>query len=153
MAIAPAPIIKELKTHAQKLGIFDAVLTHEPLSAPAVGGAVTYSMWLTSYLPITSSGTASVSMRLLMSGRLYFSAMSRPSDAIDAKVLAHADALLTAYCGDFTLGGLVRQVDIFGQHGAPLGVQFGYVTQDSKVFRTADLTLPLLINDVYAEVS
>jgi len=56
-----------------------------------------------------------------------------------------------AYCGDFTLGGLVRQVDIRGAHGAGLSARAGYLEQDSAVFRVFTISVPLIVNDLWKE--
>jgi hypothetical protein len=61
------------------------------------------------------------------------------------------DLLLADYVGNFTLGGLLREVDIRGIDGNPLRVDAGYLTQDGKVFRVMTISVPLVINDLYAE--
>jgi hypothetical protein len=153
MALTAHPVIKELKNYAQTLGIFDNVLTHEPLSAPAVSSTV-YAMWLMGYGHAPGvSGLQSVSTRLEVQGRIYISALKQPMDNIDGQLLALASAVYDSYCTGFTFGGLVKQVDIFGENGNPLAVTFGHITQDSKLFRVADVVIPLIMNDQHDEVS
>lgn len=143
-------IVEAVATHAEVLGIFETpVLRHEPKSAPGVG--IHLAVFGERLTPVRSSGLASVSGRLVLTARIYISMLMEPQDAIDPLLFGAADALFTAYCGDFELGGLIRQVDIFGAHGVGLDCDAGYGAIDSKVFRIADITLPLIINDIWTE--
>jgi hypothetical protein len=56
---------------------------------------------------------------------------------------------MAALSGDFTLNGQVRNVDILGESGERLRAQPGFVEQDGKYFRIAELTLPVVINDMW----
>jgi hypothetical protein len=51
--------------------------------------------------------------------------LTDPEDAIDPELLAAVDALMSAYSGDFQLGGLITQVDLLGAYGKPLGAERG----------------------------
>ncbi|MET8987757.1 hypothetical protein ABZW49_20110 [Nonomuraea wenchangensis] len=75
--------------------------------------------------------------------------LQEPADAIDPAMLAALDALMSAYSGDFDLGGRIRNVDLLGQTGPPLSAQAGYLEQDGNTYRVFTVTLPLLINDVW----
>lgn len=140
----------ELISHAQKLGHFEQVLGHEPLSAPTAG--LTYAVWVADVAPVPArSGLNSVSVRLEMAGRVLHRADSFPQDDIDVTVTAAVDALMGAYCGDFELGGAVANVDLLGAHGASLRTRFGFTRLDTTTYRVAALTIPLILNDVWTE--
>lgn len=47
---------------------------------------------------------------------------------------------------DADLGGNIRNVDLGGQHGRPLEVEFTYVDIERTVFRVADVMLPLIVD-------
>jgi hypothetical protein len=83
--------------------------------------------------------------------RIYTSMLTEPQDAIDPIVLSAVDLLIGEYSGDFDLGGTVRNVDLLGQFGSPLSARAGYLNQDQKLFRVMTLTIPLAINDLWAE--
>jgi hypothetical protein len=68
-------------------------------------------------------------------------------------MLAAVDDLCGAYCGDFTLGGLVRNVDIFGANGQSLDVRAGYLAQDGALQRVMTIWLPCIVNDLWEEVA
>lgn len=137
-------------SHASASGHFETVNGHEPKNAPTTGG-LTAAVWADRVTPLRSSGLDSVSVLLAFNVRIYGSAQSEPADAIDPNMLAAVDALCAAYAGDFTLGGLVRSVDLLGSNGSPLSVQAGYLTQDGVLYRVMTISVPVIVNDLWTE--
>jgi hypothetical protein len=150
--IDAAGILNSLRSQCERLGVFDAVGTHEPKSAPAARTGVSAYMWVNDFRPVQSSGLASVSVRFEVCVCMYTSMLQEPQDSIDLTVLGAADTLLSAVINAFTFGGLIRTIDVFGSDGEGLRVLPGYVTQDSKTYRVLNLFIPMIVNDVYAEV-
>lgn len=148
--IQAAVILDKVISAAMTLGKFDSVNAHEPKSAPARTG-VSCSMWLNDLRPVQSSGLASTSCRLEFVARIYTSMLQEPADTIDLIMIDAADALLTSYIGGVQLGGLIRNVDVFGADGEGLRCLPGYLTQDSKAYRVVDIYIPLIVNDVWTE--
>lgn len=137
-------------SHAQALGMFEQVLGHEPVSAP--GSGLIYALWVSDLVPVPArSGLNVVSARLELTGRVFMPADSQPEDDVDTAVVAAVNGLLREYCGDFTLGGTVADVDLLGAHGPVLRAKFGYARFDSTTYRVATLTLGLIINDAWTE--
>jgi hypothetical protein len=149
VAIDINAILAAVQSHAQGTGYFDSVVLHEPKSAPSTGS--TAAIWANRIRPTMQSGLISVSVSLVLNIRLYASMLQEPQDAIDASLAIAADALFSAYCGDFELGSTARNIDIFGSEGFDMECVFGYINQDGTLFRTADITLPIVVNDVWTE--
>lgn len=141
-----------LASYAAASGLFDKVNTHEPKSAP--GNGLTAALWLDSIEPLgPASGLSITSGRVVFILRPYLSMMSEPQDGIDLRITTAVDALFTAYSGDFDLGSNVRNVDLLGQYGVGLSARAGYLNQDNKVYRTLEMTIPLIVNDLWTQVS
>lgn len=139
-------------SHAQALGMFEQVLGHEPVSAP--GSGLIYALWVSDLAPVPNrSGLNVVSVRLELTGRVFMPADSQPEDDVDTAVTGAVNGLLREYCGDFTLGGTVANVDLLGAHGPALRAKFGYARFDSTTYRVATLTLGLIINGTWNEVA
>jgi hypothetical protein len=149
MSLNTAGLFNALASHAASLGIFDRVNNHEPANAP--GNGLSYSLHWVRIAPVpTHSGLASTTGVVPFLGRIYRPA-AQPSDEVDIEVLGATDALLAVYSADFTLGGLVRNVDLLGQTGNQLSAQAGWLLIDAIQHRTSDITIPLIVNDLWTQ--
>jgi hypothetical protein len=139
-------LFDSLKSAAQGLALFQGVDTHEPLNAP--GNRLYCSIVLGPMRPVTSSGLAAVSGQITFDFHVWSSAMQKPYDAIDPEVLAVTASLMGVLSGELTLGGTVRNVELFSMTAQP-----GYLEFEGKQFRTMALTVPVVINDMWTEVA
>lgn len=139
-------IVEAVVSHAAASGRFERVNQHEPKNAP--GHGLTAAVWVQRLGPLAlRSGLAATSALLLVNVRVYTNMIAEPQDAIDPNLTAAVDALMAAYSADFTLDGLVAEVDLLGQYGTPLAAEAGYL----ELFRVMTLTVPLVINDVWEQ--
>jgi hypothetical protein len=137
-------------SHAMSLGIFEVVNQHEPKNKP--GRGLTCAVWIQSIVPLpAASGLNRSSGRLLFNVRIYTNMLQEPQDAIDPEMIRAVDLLFQAYHEDFSLDGLVRNVDLLGQFGIPLTAQAGYLEQDKGLFRIITIQLPLIVNDLWEQ--
>ncbi|MEV0382883.1 hypothetical protein [Nonomuraea sp. NPDC050643] len=151
MSLDAAAILDAIVSHAQALGVFETVNAHESVNAP--GHGLHAEVWAASITPVPAgSGLAMTSAQVVWKVRVRGSADTQPRDMIDPHMMAAVDALMNAYSGDFELGGNVRNVDLLGQAGTALSARAGYLQQDGHVHRVYDITLPVLINDVWEQV-
>lgn len=142
-------ILARVQDHALASGWFDAVNGEEPKSPPDTSG-LTAAVWVQDIGPARGgSGLVSTSIRLGLMVRLYAGLFTEPGDAIDPHLVQALDALLRSYSGDFDLDGTVREVDLLGQYGDPLGARAGYMLQSGTEYRVMDITLPLIVNDLW----
>jgi hypothetical protein len=152
MALDSLPILQAAESHASATGFFERVNRHEPKNAP--GNGLTAALWVQGLQPIAeASGLAATSVLLTLGVRLYTNMLADPQDLIDPNLVQACDALMNAYNSDFTLGALVKNVDIFGKFGESLAARAGYLEQDRKLYRVMTITLPLVINDVWEQSS
>lgn len=152
MSLDAKGLFTAVQDHALTLGLFERVNGHEPANAP--GNGLTCSVQLMKIGPVpAASGLAVVAARLELLVRVYNPTLQQPYDDIDPAVLDAGSQLIGAYAGAFTLGGILRDVDIFGAHGAALAGVAGYVTIDGNTYRTVDVTLPMIVNDLWSEVA
>lgn len=151
MTLNISGILDGVVSHAMASGHFEKVNGHEPANTPSLG--LTAAVWTDSVQAVRSSGLDQTTVQLVFNVRLYASAQAEPADAIDPNMITAMDDLCAAYVGDFTLGGLVRQVDILGAYGRPLLVRAGYVQQSGAVLRVLTITLPLIVNDLWEQVA
>lgn len=139
-------LFSAIRSTAKRLGLSGEVIGHDPESAPPAG--VSVSIMLGTVKPVTSSGLAAVSGEVTLMVHVWDFAQKRPLDDLDPEVLGATCALMGALAGGFTLNGTVRNIDLFGMSAAP-----GYVNFEGKEFRTVAITVPIIINDMFEEVS
>lgn len=141
-----------LVSHALTTGRFAQVNQYELKSAPPDG--LTGALFVRTLRPDTSrSGLNSTSVWLTFTLRIYLRMLTEPQDEIDPRILEAVDELLALYSGDFTLDGMIREVDLLGQSGTGLSVESGYLDIDRKMHRIVDITIPLGINDAWAQAA
>lgn len=138
-----------LASHVQSLGVAGTFTGHEPKSAPGQG--VSAATWFESIGPVRSSGLNSTSGRVEFTVRLYSPMVAEPQDAIDPELLAATSAVIAALSSDFTLTAAVRHVDLLGSDGNPLSAVSGYINQDGQLYRVVDITVPLIVNDIWSQ--
>jgi hypothetical protein len=141
-------LFDKLVSHAQSLGIFQRVLGHEPKSAPQNG--LWCAIWVQEIRPVKSSGMGATSGVVELKARVGKSFIAKPEDGIDPAILSAIATLMAEYTGNFTLGGTVRAVDLLGMEGTAMSAVAGYLSIDGKVFRVMEVTLPVIINDLWA---
>jgi hypothetical protein len=154
MAIDIDTILDGIISHALASGWFERVnvRTGEPKNAP--GSGLTVAVWAQAIDPIpAASGLTSTTSRVTLQERIYSNMLQEPADMIDPNVIKATDVLCTAYSGDFTLGGSIKQVDLLGAHGVSMHTQAGYVTINQTMYRCMDITLPLIVNDLWTQAA
>jgi hypothetical protein len=150
-AAAVTALFAQVTSHAASLGLFEQVPQHEPKTAPQSG--LSAAIWVTDITPVQSSGLASTSGKVVFNVRVYSNMLAEPQDSIDPDILSAVCVLLAEYSGAFTLGGSVREVDLLGEHGDSLSAKAAYLQHDNRMFRVMDVTLPIIINDLWTQVA
>lgn len=148
MGLNVEPVFNAIVSHALATGYFDRVITHEPKSAPRLG--IVGSLWRESVRPIgRGSGLNITSVRATFRFRILLNFAQDPLDMIDINLSKAEDAMFNSLHGDFTLGGVVRNIDLVGDNG--LRSEAGHVEQDGKFYRFIDIFIPVVINDVWEQ--
>ena len=159
MTFSTRTVVAAFRTHLQGCGLFDDVTGHEPKNPPT-GAGVTAAVWVESLVPteaFTSLNATSVVVTFTV--RLYRNMLGEPQDDIDPQIMEAADKVCELVSGDFTLGDAVDFVDLLGQAagggraagGRGMSVDFGYLNLGGTMFRVADITVPVVVGDHWAQ--
>ena len=152
MAFGAQTLFNVIESHAKASGLFDSVNTHEPKSAP--GGNLHCAIYVSELKPAPiGSGLAATTGVLTIMARIYLPMKVEPQDSIDPTIAAATDTLLEDFSGDFTLSGNARNIDLLGQTGEALSARAGYITIDQTSFRSMDITIPIVVNDVFTQAA
>lgn len=144
-------VLSRIESLALDSGYFDDVNGHEPKSSP--GTKVTFAVWVQNIIPVESSGLAITSGLFILNGRIYMSMMRKPYEIIDPKITAAASYIIGRMNASFQLGGNdgVRAIDLLGMAGTKLSAAAGYVEIDRQMLRVMTITIPIIINDMWAQ--
>lgn len=145
-------VLNAVANKSARLGLFGKINKHEPKNAP--GSKLSTAIWVQGIGP-ADSGLASTSVWLQLTQRIYTSMISEPRDAIDPDMVYAADRVMAALTADFTLGGLVRCIDLLGLEASrtrsPLSAEAGYLAIDNKLYRIIDISIPIVLNDTWTQ--
>lgn len=143
-----------MQSHALATGLFDQVNTYEEKSGP--GDGTMCGIWINRIVPIPeASGLDSTTSQVEFTNQIYHNAFGDPLGAIDPNVTHASIELMDAYSGDFDLGiTQVRNVNLLGEYGfEPLQAQSGYIEIDNQISRVMVITVPIIVNDLFAHVA
>lgn len=147
-----ADLFAQVEARAQGLGDFEQVIGHEPRSAPVSLPAL--AVWFSGLGPARGfSGLAATSPRLEFRGRIYLNGQAKDEDKNEQRLLYLSALVMGAFSGAFTLGGTAMAVDLLGGWGNPLEAQPGWLPHDGKEFRVAEVTIPVILDDVWVQVA
>lgn len=147
-----SPLFDAMVSEIQLSGYFDKVNTHEPKRKP--GRGLTAAVWLQTLEPVgLVSGLDKSSALAVFIARFYILMQKEPQDYIDPSLMMASSNVMRRFHDnfDFNLDPMVRNVDVFGQCGTVMRLQAGYVEQDNAMFRVMDLTVPVILNDVWPQ--
>lgn len=155
--IVTADIRDHLADHALALGLFSQVLGYEPKgNVQGVQGMPLAAVWVQSVGPVPmNSGLATTSVRVEFTFRIYSQlglSMSGPGDEkVDPSLSDAAAAFMFNLSGDFDLDGTVYAIDLLGMAGPALSAKAGYLNLSGTHYRIMDITVPVIISDVWPQ--
>lgn len=145
-ANAAKALFSQLTSHAKTLKVFQRVNGHEPQNAPGNGLSCSIILGSIDATP-SASGLAAVSGTITFMVRVWSSMEQKPLDAVDPNILGAVSVLLAEYSGHFTLGGTVRDIDLLA-----LKAQTSYLNDQDKEYRVVEITVPIVVNDVWGMI-
>lgn len=150
MSLDELAIQRALSSHAGALGIFERVQRFDPTNAP--GSGMTCALLATDLGTEPSTGLNITAGLVVWVMRIMLPMQTKPLDEVDPTVLGAGRKLIARLLADLKLGGLVRTIDVRGMTGTRLRMRLAYLTIDKTLYRLGDLTVPVIVNDVWPEV-
>lgn len=152
MPLSTQAYMDALISHASSTGYFSAVNGVDIGSTPDNSG-LTGVLYVQGVRPIPAgSGLNTTSVVVTFTLRLIRAMNSDPYGSIDADMVEAMDALINAYSGDFTLGGVISYIDLLGEHGTQLESDSGFLKlNEDQTFRIIDITIPCVVHDVWTQ--
>lgn len=148
------PLFDAIVSVFQRVGYFDKVNTHEPKRKP--GHGITAAVWFDRMYGVGDiSGLDASTALTIFTGRIYSNMLREPQDMIDPMMTKAGASVMRQFHGnyDFGLHPRVRNVDLLGETGVQLIMVAGYLEQAKAMYRVYDITIPVIVNDVFAQAA
>ena len=149
MAFNIKATLDAISSHIARTGYVNDVRIGEPVSPPDAIEKMHAAIYMASagVVSLTLSTTIEVHSVVV---RLYRrAAFGQGDDAgqVEAEMALAVSQVTSNLVGEFDLGATMRNIDIAGQYGQTLSATWGYITIGNTVFRTVDLTVPLVVDE------
>jgi len=117
-------------------------------SAPDVpAGQLTAAIWMASTSVVAlalNGGTIEVHV---VNARVYGPAFGDDPEDVEITMAQAIQKIVSDLVGDADLGSEIRNVDVAGIHGTSMGADWGHADISGTMYRVADLTIPLIVDD------
>ena len=149
MAFNIKATLDAISSHIARTGYVNDVRIGEPVAPPDAIEKMHAAIYMASagVVSLTLSTTIEVHSVVV---RLYRrAAFGQGDDAgqVEAEMALAVSQVTSNLVGEFDLGATMRNIDIAGQYGQSLSATWGYITIGNTVFRTVDLTVPLVVDE------
>lgn len=143
-------LISNVASGAKNLGVFQQVLKHEPKAPPQNG--TTLALWWTAIKPSKNySDLTSTAGVVTLTNRVYINMLQKPEDYVESSLLTAVSTLIGEYSSEFSFGSTVIAVDLLGIEGTPMSATTGYVDISHTLYRTANITVPVIIDGLWSQ--
>lgn len=151
MAFDVTASARAVQSHLEASGRFVHVQIGEPKNVVDQAGFVA-AIFNESMRVVGTTMGATIQQHVLTI-RLYRNMLAEPEESIELEGSLFVSAILSLFLGDFELGGSIRNVDVAGQEGQALEARWAYGDVSGKLYRLADITLPLIVDGTAGELA
>ena len=132
--------MRAIQSHLAAAGYFRHVQIGEPKAAPSQ--RFTAAIFMEAIEP-HDIPLATICALYKMVVRVYDNMTHEPQEDVELEMSIVVDKVMNDLSGDFTLGGTVRGIDV-----SQLRTQWSYLDVDRTMYRIADISIPIIVNDV-----
>ena len=148
MAFNIKSTLDAIVSHIARTGYVAEVRVGEPSSPPDAIDKLHAAIYMTSASIVGLTLETTIEQHTV-TVRLYRRAAFGQGDdagAVEAEMALAVSQITSNLVGEFDLGATMRNIDVGGQYGQALNATFGYVSLGTTMFRTVDITVPLIVD-------
>jgi hypothetical protein len=148
MAFNIKATLDAISSHIARTGYVNDVRIGEPVSPPDAIDKMHAAIYMASAGVVSLTLSTTIEVHSVMVRLYRRAAFGQGDDAgqVEAEMALAVSQVTSNLVGEFDLGATMRNIDIAGQYGQSLSATWGYVTIGNTVFRTVDLTVPLVVD-------
>lgn len=145
MAFDVKSTLRSVESYLQASGYHAAgVQIGEPKQPPQTGFSAAVFMSHVGVATLTLTTTIELHVATV---RVYRDMLAEPQENVELDMAVIVSKVMSDLAGEYDLGATIRNVDIGGQYGTPLSARWGYLDVSGVMYRIADITLPLIVDD------
>lgn len=144
-------LMDDIVSFALQLGVFESVNKHEPVGN--IGTYVAAVLFQGMGPARGASGLDATSVRVEFVLQIYSNMIATPLDQIDPNIASATALVMNALSTNFSLGDTVREIDLLGEFGTPLSSKARYIQVSSALYRYMEITIPIIVDDVFQQVA
>ena len=145
------PLLDDFRSECRASGGFDGVSTHE-LRKPPTQRFVLGAWWLRTRPIPQRSGLAATSVLITLQARIYMPLQGDP-DQLDTELWRRTDLIYARMHQGLVFTEDQHEIDILGAFSDGVTADAGWVPMpDNTSVRVADINVPIIVNDAYAQV-
>ena len=148
MAFNIKATLDAIASHISRSGYVADVQIGEPSGPPDATDRIHAAVIMTAANVVDLTLATTVEQHIV-TVRLYRRAAfgaGEDAGAVETDMALAVSEISSNLIGEFDLGETMRNIDIGGQYGQGFQAQFGYVTLGSTMYRTVDITVPLIVD-------
>ena len=148
MAFNIKATLDAIASHIARTGYVAEVRVGEPSSPPDAIDKMHAAIYMASASVVDLTLATTIEQHVV-TVRLYRRAAFGQGDdagAVEAEMALAVAQITSNLVGEFDLGATMRNIDLAGQYGQSLNATFGYVSLGTTMFRTVDITVPLIVD-------
>ena len=148
MAFNIKATLDAIASHIARTGYVAETRIGEPSSPPDAVDKLHAAIYMASASVVQLTLSTTIEQHVV-TVRLYRrAAFGQGDDAgqVEAEMALAVSQISSNLIGEFDLGATMRAIDIAGQYGQSFTTQYGYVSIGTTMFRTVDITVPLIVD-------
>jgi hypothetical protein len=148
MAFNIKATLDAIASHIARTGYVAETRIGEPSSPPDAVDKLHAAIYMASASVVQLTLSTTIEQHVV-TVRLYRrAAFGQGDDAgqVEAEMALAVSQISSNLIGEFDLGATMRAIDIAGQYGQAFNAQYGYVSIGTTMFRTVDITVPLIVD-------
>lgn len=146
MAFAVRATLRAIESYIKASGYFQLAQVGEYKMPPSIGTKLAAAAWMARAGVVGTTLTTTIELHTV-NLRIYRDALAEPSENGEFQVSEAVSEVLSDLLGEYDLGATIRNIDAAGQYGQSVGVEWGYADISGHLYRIADITLPLIVDD------
>tara|TARA_R110002020_G_scaffold142846_2_gene315059 strand:- start:435 stop:902 length:468 start_codon:yes stop_codon:yes gene_type:complete len=149
MAFNIKATLEAIASHVSRSGYVNDTMIGEPTSPPEAVDKMMAAVMMNGATIAELTLTNTVEVHTVTVRFYRRAAFGEGDDAgeVETEVALAVSEIASNLIGEYDLGATIRNIDVAGQYGGGMSATWGYINISGTIYRTVDLTVPLVVDD------